>query len=79
MPKFKSLTIAAFCLTTACNSAPMLSPGIPPSNMIAPCASIPDTRPKDLGELLEADIELIGLYRECSARHAALAEWATKR
>ena len=70
----RSLTIAAFCLLAGCNSAPTRLP--PPANLLAPCAAVQDTRPTDLGELLEADVELIGLYAECGARHGALAEWA---
>jgi len=29
-----------------------------------------------MGDLLLADIELAGLYQECSKRHSGLAEWA---
>jgi hypothetical protein len=29
-----------------------------------------------MGDLLLADIELAGLYVECSKRHAGLAQWA---
>lgn len=72
--RHKSLSIAAALALTACASAPTRLP--PPANLLAPCADIPDARPTDLGELLEADVELIGLYADCAARHEALAEWA---
>jgi hypothetical protein len=29
-----------------------------------------------MGDLLLADVELAGLYQECSARHSGLADWA---
>ncbi len=72
--RHRSLLTAAALALTACGSAPTRSP--PPANLLAPCADIPDTRPTDLGELLEADVELIGLYADCAARHSALAQWA---
>jgi hypothetical protein len=31
-----------------------------------------------MGDLLLADIELSGLYRECARRHDGLSEWARK-
>ncbi len=31
-----------------------------------------------MGDLVAADVELAGLYAECSARHGGLVEWAEK-
>jgi len=67
-------TIALFPLS-ACNSAPTLWPISPPANMTQPCPELTDAKPQTLGELLAADIELIGMYRDCKERHNALAEW----
>ncbi len=72
--RHRSLLTAAALALAACGYAPTRS--APPANLLAPCAEIPDTRPADLGDLLEADVELIGLYADCAARHGALAEWA---
>ena len=46
--------------------------------MAVPTAAKPDAPLPDeatLGELLEADVELVGRYHECSGRHRALADW----
>lgn len=73
----KLFTAIACCLLTACASPtkPALSP---PANLVAPCLPVPLLPPKaTMGDLLAADVELAGLYRECARRHAGLAEWAT--
>lgn len=51
----------------------------PPANLTQACdapALLPEKA--DMGELLKADIALAHQYRECSARHKALADWATR-
>lgn len=74
--KRTALSILALFLLAACASVPRLLPA-PPANLTQACAPVPDLpEPATLGDLLRADIELIGLYRECGARHQALSEWA---
>jgi hypothetical protein len=49
----------------------------PPANLTVPCPE-PSILPSNanMGDLLSADIDLAGMYRECSRRQAGLAEWA---
>ncbi len=49
-----------------------------PANLRAQCPSPPQLPSRALlpGELVEADAELAGQYRECAERHRGLADWA---
>jgi hypothetical protein len=49
-----------------------------PANLTQLCARIESPKLNDLGDLLNAHVELIYLYGECAARHRALVE-ATKK
>jgi len=70
------LCVLALLGLAACASVPRLLPA-PPANLTQACTPVPDLpEPANLGDLLRADIELIGLYKECAARHQALSEWA---
>jgi len=49
----------------------------PPANLTASCPEPPLLPSKaNMGDLLAADIELAGMYRECAERHAGLSAWA---
>jgi len=49
----------------------------PPANLTAKCPAPPLLPNKaNMGDLLAADIELAGMYRECAERHAGLSAWA---
>ncbi len=60
-----------------CRSAETLfTPPPPPADLTQPCPPVPAGDPKNLGELLQADVELIALYHQCRARHQALSDWS---
>lgn len=72
--KSRSLSILLAFPLAACSYVTTPLPA--PYNLTLPCDEIRQL-PDDatLGDLLEADVELIGQYRECSARQKALADW----
>ena len=76
--KQAKILIGVLFLVTGCDFARLPFQTLPPANLTQACPEIaPLAEPADLGDLLRADIELIGQYKECSARQAKLAAWAT--
>jgi len=57
-----------------CNSEPKPLPIFIPANLKSECEVLVDSKPVNIGELLQADIELIRMYGECANKHKALIE-----
>lgn len=71
------LTLLAASPLAACSYA--VKPLPVPANLTQPCPPIRQLpNEATLGDLLEADLELIADYQACSAKHKALAEWVNK-
>lgn len=72
------LIVICLLLVSACATQPSTLPTEPPpANLLQPCPPIqqlPADKPVSLGDLYQADHELIQLYGECALRHWKLIE-----
>ena len=48
----------------------------PPANLSASCAAIPPFEGKTADDLVGSYLDLVGIYEDCSIRHAGLAQAA---
>lgn len=75
-----TVILIAICLLLVwgCGTLPSTPPTDPlPANLLQPCPPIqqlPTDKPVTLGDLYQADHELIQLYGECALRHWQLIE-----
>lgn len=70
-------TVALFPLQ-ACSFLTLPERAKPPANLTAECPALTEQAVADLGDLLQVCVDDASLYRQCAARHKALAKWATQ-
>lgn len=47
-------------------------PAAQQASLNSPCPDAPEFKGKDMGDLLEYTVDLVYIYHECKAKHAAL-------
>ncbi|ENW6495946.1 hypothetical protein GWI08_002181, partial [Neisseria gonorrhoeae] len=60
-------------LTACANSTPPLTTAVkPPADLVRPCPKLPHLEGNTGADVLPWSLQVIGLYKDCKARHGAL-------
>ncbi|WP_440590287.1 Rz1-like lysis system protein LysC [Neisseria polysaccharea] len=60
------------------NSTPPLTTIKPPADLVQPCPNLPHLEGNTGADVLPWSLQVIGLYKDCKARHRALADFARR-